>query len=198
MHASIASIFMTFSESRLRYGSLFGWATGLLLEIIATITCRFDDAMLIPNPSPLHYLFVMIVIPSSTVMFIIQIRLYLFSREKINQVIPVGAYGVELELAHYRKKKFKVAFMAGIVALAFYVCVIPLTVVLLYELLSGRYISSPTRPICIGLSFWNSSADPLIYGFGMADTRKMILRYLKRMKQYLYNILPANGCLYSK
>ena len=186
-----------FTESRLRYGSILGWITGLLLGIIATITCRYDDIMLVPNPSPFHYILVVFVIPSSTVMFIIQVRLYLFSREKINQVIPAGAFGVELELAHYRKKQFKVAFMAGIVALAFYVCVIPLTVVLLYELLSGRYISSPTRPICIALSFWNSFADPLIYGFGMADTRKMILRDLKRMKQYPYNILPENGCLYA-
>ena len=183
------------TDSRVRYCSIFGWVFSFSMGILTAASIRYDDIALIPIPSPIHYVVPLVAIPLSTAIFIIQVRLYLFSREKINSVIPAGAFGAELELAHYRKKHFKVAFMASIVALVFYVCVIPLTVIFLYELLSGRYISAPVRQFFIGLSFWNSFADPFIYGFGMADTRKMILRDLRRVKQYLCSILPENECL---
>ena len=182
------------TESRVRYGSIIVWSLGLLSGIVVTITSRYDVNVVVPSPSPLHYVFPVSVIPSSIVILTIQVRLFLFSRTKMNSVIPVGAFGAELELAHYRKKLFKVAFMASIVAFAFILCTIPLAVVFLCELFIGGYVPSPTRPICIALLVSNSLADPLIYGFGMADTRKMIFRNLKNLKQLLIDMLP-DKCL---
>ena len=180
------------TESRVRYGSVIGWSLGVLMGILVSVNTRHDVEVIAPIPSPLHYVFPIFAIPSSIVILTIQVRLFLFSRKKMNSVIPVGAFGAELELAHYRKKHFKVAFMASIVAFAFILCTIPLAVLFLYELLSGGYVSSPTKSICIALSICNSLADPLIYGFGMADTRQMIFRSLKKLKQRLCEMLPES------
>ena len=182
------------TESRVRYGSIIVWSLGLLSGTVVTITSRYDVNVVVPSPSPLHYVFPVSVIPSSIVILTIQVRLFLFSRKKMNSVIPVGAFGAELELAHYRKKHFKVAFMASIVAFAFILCMFPLAVLFLRELFIGGYVPAPVRPICIALSICNSLADPLIYGFGMADTRKMIFRNLRNLKQLLIDMLP-DKCL---
>ena len=180
------------TESRVRYCSVIGWSLGVLLGILVSITSRHDVAVIAPIPSLLHYVFPIFAIPTSIVILTIQLRLFLFSRKKINSVTPVRAFGVELELIDYRRKHFKVAFMASVVAFAFLLCTIPLAVIFLYELLSGDYVSSPTRPICIALSICNSLADPLIYGFGMADTRQMIFQNVKKLKQLLSDMLPEN------
>ena len=173
-----------FTESRVRYGSYIVWSLGVLFGIVAVVTNSNDDGMLVPNPSAVHYGYSTFVIPSSIVILILQIRLFLFSRKKMRQVIPVGAYGAELELANHRMKQFKVAFMAGIVAFAFLLCMTPFAVVMLYELLTGISVSTTTRNICVGLTFFNNLADPFIYGFGMADIRRMILIDFGKLKQF--------------
>ena len=189
-----------FTDSKVRYGSYIVWSLGILLGIVAAVTDSNDDRMLIPNPSAVHYISIVCVIPSSIAIFVMQVRLFLFSRKKMRQVIPVGAFGAELELANHRMKQFKVAFMAGIVAFAFLMCMTPLSVVLQYELLTGVSVSPSIKNTCILLTLYNSLADPFIYGFGMADIRRMILRDLKKLRQFssdkfqqLYNSLRSSS-----
>ena len=180
------------TESRIRYWSTSTWILGCLTGLLAASTNHYDEALMVSNYSPVQYIYLIFVIPTSTVATVIQIRLFIFSWKKINEVSPAGAFGEELELVDLRKKQIKVAFMAGIVAFAFVVCMIPLAVVFMYELASGALVSASFRGICISLSFTNGLVDPLIYGFGIADTRQKMFRDLKRLKQFLRDMLPEN------
>ena len=183
VHSFQLHLIMT--ETRVRFGSIFVWLLGLAIGLIAVCTNNYNAAVIIRSNSPVHFIYVGFVIPSSVLVTCIQARLFFFSRSKLNPTNTTGAFGAQLELADYRKKQLKVAFVAGIVALAFVFCMTPLAFHFLVELLTGKTASSSYRATCLALSIGNSLADPLIYGFGTADTRRMILRDLKRLKQFI-------------
>ena len=180
------------TESRIRYWLTSTWILGGLTGLLAASTNHYDGALMISNYSAAQYIYLIFVIPTSAATTVIQLRLFIFSWKKINQVSPTGAFGEELELADLRKKQIKVAFMAGIVAFAFVVCMIPLAIVFIYELVSGALVSVSVRGICLSLSFTNSLVDPFIYGLGIADSRQKIFRDLKKLKQFLRDMLPEN------
>ena len=180
------------TESRIRYFSISTWILGGLTGLLAASTNNYDGALMIPNYSPVQYIYLIFVIPTSAVATVIQIRLFILSWKKISKVSPTGAFGEQLELADLRKKQIKVAFIAGIVVFAFVVCMIPLAVVFIYELVSGALVSASFRGICLSLSFTNGLVNAFIYGLGIADTRQKIFRDLKRLKQFLRDMLPEN------
>ena len=185
------------TEPRIRLFTIFEWMLGCFIGILAVFTNRYDSALLIPNYGTIQYIYLIFVIPTLVVATVIQIRLFSFSRTKLRQSNATRAFGEALELADYRKKQIRIAFMAGIVACAFVVFMIPLLVVFLYELMSGLPVSASNRSICLSLSFGNSIADPLLYGFGIADTRNKIIRDIKRLKNCLYEVLTQNWCPFS-
>ena len=160
--------------------------------MLAASTNHYDGALTVSNYSPVQYIYLNFVIPTSAVATFIQVYLFIFNWKKINQLRPTGAFGEQLELADLRKKQIKVAFIEGIVAFAFVVCMIPLAVAFIYELVSGTLVSASFRGFCISLSFTNGLVDPLIYGFGIADTRLKMFRNLKRLKQFLRDMSPEN------
>ena len=182
------------TESRIRNFTIAIWVLGCFIGFSAVFTNRYDSVLLIPNHSTIQYIYLIFVIPTSVVATFIQVRLFSFSRTKLKQSSATRAFGETLELADYKKKQIKIAFMAGIVAFAFIVFMTPLLVVFLYELMSGVSVSAVNRSICLSMSFGNSIADPLLYGFGIADIRKRIIRDMKRLKHCLYELLPENRC----
>ena len=178
------------TESRVRSWSICTWIMGVVIGILAAFTSHFDGNIIIPNHSIVQYVYLIFAIPASVFVIVIQVRLFIFSRTKIKRIAPTGAFGVKLELFDYKRKQMKIAFMAGIVATAFVVCMIPLAIVFLYELLSDVTVSSSYRSVCLSLSLSNSFVDPFIYGFGVADTRRKMLRDFKKVIHYLLGILP--------
>ena len=184
------SLHRILTESRSRYWSIFTWILGALTGVLAASTNHYDGALIIPNYSATQCIYLIFVIPVSVVATVIQVCLFIFSWKKINPISQAGAFGKQLELADLRKKQIKVAVMAGIVAFVFVACMIPLAVVFIYELARGSLVSDSTRGICISLSFTNGLVDPFIYGLGIADTREKIFRDLKRLKQFLQDMLP--------
>ena len=178
----------TFTESRIRTFSIFQLIFGCLIGFLAALTNRYDSAIMISNYSSTQYVYIIFTIPTSVATTIIQVRLFILSWKKMNQVNP-RAFREQLELADFRKRQFKVAFMAGVVAFAFVICTIPLAVIFLYELLSGATVPLSYRSVCISLSCSNGLVDPFIYGLGMADTRQKIAKELKKLKQRLLEML---------
>ena len=178
------------TESRVRNWSICTWIFGVVIGTLAAFTSHFYGNMIILNYSIVQYVYLIFTIPTSVFVIAIQARLFIFSRTKINRIVPTGAFGARMELYDYKRKQIKIAVMAGIVAIAFVVCMIPLAIVFLYELVSGSTVSSSYRSVCLSLSFGNSFADPFIYGFGAADTRRKMLRDFKKLKHFLHGILP--------
>ena len=177
------------TESRVRNFAIFQWIFGCLIGLLVAVTNRYDSAIPIPNYSSYQYVYIIFVIPTSVAATVIQVRLFIFSWKKMNRVDPNVAFGEQLELTDFRRKQIRVAFMAGIVAFAYIVCMIPLAVTFLYELLSGATVPLSYRSVCISLSCSNNFADPFIYGLGIADTRQKIVKELKKLKQRLLEMV---------
>ena len=128
---------------------------------------------------------VLFIFPTSLTVTIIQVRLYLFTRKKLKEVAPGRTFGVQLELADYRKKHVKVAAVAGIVALAFVFCMVPFAFISLYDMVTGATVSASVRKVCGYFVLCNTVLDPFIYGLGMTDTRKKIFGEVKKAREFL-------------
>ena len=162
------------------------WAVALGLAILSVCIKEKSNRY---SPSAMdslivQYSVVFIVIPSATIIIIIQLRLFIFSRSKLVQVNVVGAFGNRAELTSCRRRQLKITFIAGIVAIAYISCMFPLAVSFAYGLQRGNDISNTPAFIKI-LALLNTLANPLIYGIGMVDTRRLMWRNLTALKKFL-------------
>ena len=82
-------------------------------------------------------------------------------------------------------KQMNVTFVTSIVAIAYIVCMLPLGVSCVYELTNINKPSKSTPVIIRVLALLNNLADPYIYGIGIVDTRRAVLKNLQRMKALL-------------
>ena len=94
-------------------------------------------------------------------------------------VRPRRIFGKEAELIDYVKRQIKIAVVAGIVAFAFAVCMLPTGCLFLYDVISGILTSESLRSKVSALTFANTIVNPMIYGFGIADTRRSLIKTLK-------------------
>ena len=78
----------------------------------------------------------------------------------------------------------KISFVASIVVLAYVISMLPVGCLSLVELINGNISSPNISAFLKGLSIVNNFADPYIYGLGTVDTRKAILKNLRRMKNF--------------
>ena len=174
------------TKQRVRYGSIFVWMLGCIIGIVAVITTNNNnmvDIVILSRTSSVHYIYIVFVIPPSVSIAFMQVQLFMFVRRAINRVIPARASSAELELASHRKKQMKIAFTTSIISVTFLLCMLPLALAFLYQILGGEPVQHSVRSILIGLSFCNSLVDPFIYGFGIAHIRRSIFRNLKEIKK---------------
>ena len=133
----------------------------------------------------LHRTTAVIVIPSSIVIASIQLRLLHFSRLKLIRVQPAREFGNRAELTDFRKKQIKITFVASIVAIAYISCMLPVAILFAYEWHHGLLQRRPEIQFIKALAMLNSLADPLIYGIGIRDTRRLMRKNLKIAKDFL-------------
>ena len=174
------------SHRRVTFISIFQWVIGTILGVTEVLTNKPTNTI-ITKASLLHISIIILTCVTLIPVCSIQLRLFLFARRKMKMIIPAGAFGVQLELAHYRKKQIKATISTGIVAIGVVVCFLPLASIFLYELVNDTTASPSDRSICVSLAITTSLANPFIYGIGTADTRKMLVRNLKRIKQFLFS-----------
>ena len=125
------------------------------------------------------------VLPTTVVISVIQYRLLVLSRKKLRRVRHREIFGREAESADWKRRQMKVTFVAGIVAIAYIVCMLPLAVSSVYELTNINKPSKSTPVIIRAPALLNNLADPHMYGFGIVDTRRAVLKNLQRMKALL-------------
>ena len=164
----------------------FVWIVSVIGGMILVSLMKSSDELISLNGNKLiKALLVIIVFPTTFLLGGIQYRLWTFSRSKLWRVNPGTMIGSDLEMADMRKKHMKISFVASIVVLVYMVSMLPIGCLSLVELINGNISSSNFRTILGGLSFVNNFADPYIYGFGTVDTRKAILKNLRKMKNFL-------------
>ena len=159
------------------------WVTGIIIGAIITYLREADQTeagdILFQRST------VLTVFPSATIIMVIQLKLLHFSRSKLATVKPAGAFGNQAEMADFRKKQVKVTFVASIVAIAYITCMFPLSILYAWEWNHGVSSTRSWGPILIPLAMLNTLIDPLIYGIGIGETRKMMWKNMKQIKEFL-------------
>ena len=174
-----------FTHERSVYGSIIQWVIGAILAAIEVLTNNITRMATVTTASAFQIIYIIFIFATAIPVCAIQVRLFFFAKTKMKRVNPAGAFGAQLELADYRKKHFKVAFVSGIVAVGFVVCMLPTACLFLYEIINDTTASASARQVCFSFGMANCLADPLIYGIGNVDTRKMILQNLKKAKRFV-------------
>ena len=162
------------------------WAIGIVLGVISVCLHETsEEPQILTESIILHRTIVLTVFPSATVITLIQLRLYLFSRSKLATVKPVGAFGNEAEVIDFRKKQVKITFVASIVAITYMACMFPIAIVHAYEWQNGMIKNNSMKSIINSFLLINTLIDPFIYGLGIKETRKLMLKDIKSAKNFL-------------
>ena len=163
--------------TKLLYGY---WWFGATIAIIAAITndARKTQTATIEATS-FQIICVSIILPSATTIIIIYSRIFIFSRERIMQVAPSSDNSKLRTVAAFKKKQIRIALIASIVCVAYVVCMVPMSIAFFLEL-TGLIDNRPDiKKILISIAILNTLADPFIYGFGMMQTRQILLRIVR-------------------
>ena len=163
------------------------WLFGAIIAAIAALT---NDAKKtetsVNETTSFQIVCASVILPSATIIIIIYSRILLFSRGRILQVAPSSDSSKLRTVATFRKKQMRIAFIAGIVCIAYVVCMVPVSVNFFLEL-TGIIDNHPgVKKILICIVMLNTIADPFIYGFGMIQTRLILFRFMK-------SVLPEKG-----
>ena len=163
------------------------WTIAVSCAVLAVAIQDKSNSTIPPvTNSPISkYLTVVTVIPSAIVIIVLQLRLFFFSRSKIVRVDVVGAFGNRAGLADSRKRQLKATFATSIVAIAYVACMLPVAILFAFEIQHGEHLSKSAQFIK-RLALLNNLADPIVYGIGIADTRKQIWKNIKAAKNYLF------------
>ena len=174
-----------FTRNRTILGISFIWIVGVIAGIATVaIATKSKYKLILDGNYLMKILAVVIAFPTIFLLACIQYRLLAFSRSKLRRVNPGTMTGSELEMADMRKKQMKISFVASIVVLAYVISMLPVGCLSLVELINGNISSPNISAFLKGLSIVNNFADPYIYGLGTVDTRKAILKNLKRIKNF--------------
>ena len=175
-----------FTRERTRYSISCIWVIGVICGSLAAAAAVIHGQIMFPSPNDFVDTFVVIIVlPTSIFLTFIQYRLLVFSRKKLARVKQGSVFGCNAEIADLRRKQIKIAFVAAIVVIAHVLCMLPLSVLSIYEMINGPVSSAPVRGIARALAVLNNFADPFIYGIGIADSRKALLKNLKKLKSSL-------------
>ena len=183
-------------ERRVLIGIILIWVTGAICAVPTAFDKQsFVSQTTFENDEISKTIISTVVVISSAVILTVQIRLFLFSRTKVSRVRPTQAFGCQAELADYRKKQMKIAFVAAIVAIGYLVCMLPLSAVFIHELLYHTETPLSTKEKIAALANLNTLANPIIYGLGVKDTRRLVLKSIKNKLSFL---MCCNNKLFPK
>ena len=173
-------------ERRVLIGIILIWITAAICAVPTAFEKQsFVAQMMFENDEVSKTILASVIVISSAVILTVQIRLFLFSRTKVSRVRPTQAFGCQAELADYRKKQMKIAFVAAIVAIGYLVCMLPLSTVFIHELLYHTITPLSIREKVAAIAYLNTLADPIIYGLGVKDTRRLVLKTIKDKLSFL-------------
>ena len=159
------------------------WITGVICgAVITAFIAKTKHNLLLNTSKSFGVLLVVIVIPTSIFVTVIQSRLLVFSRSKLVRVGPTILFGSKAEMTGLRKRQIKIAFITSIVVIIYVVSMYPAAFLSFLDLIKHE-VSSPTILGTLKtLTILNNFADPYIYGIGMVDTRRALFKNLRKMK----------------
>ena len=184
---------MTICMHFLKYAKLFArkrttkllssyWVFGV---IIAALTAGTNDKqraeMILGEIKSFQTISAIFIIPSAAIIAIIQFRLFTFSRARMVRIVPAAANTNQRAVPDFRKRQLRIAFVAGIVSVAYIACMVPMAIMFMLEVVGLTDNNPSAKATLVSLAIVNTLADPFIYGFGMAQTRQVLVRLLRRI-----------------
>ena len=158
------------------------WLFGMIIAAIATATndARKSETS-INEATSFQIVCVVTILPSAFIITVVYIRIFLFSRERVARVIPRPVSSSMTYTNVLKKKQIRVAVVSGVVCVAYVGCMVPIAMTYFLEL-TGLIKHLPNeKNIIICIAMVNNFIDPLIYGFGMAETRQVLIKTMKNV-----------------
>ena len=158
------------------------WLIAVIIAAIATVTNDAQKTETSVNESTsFQIICTLIILPSALIITFIYIRIFLFSRERRISVIPSPVISNVPSTKIFKKKQIWIAVVSGIVCVAYVGCMVPIAITYFLEL-TGLINNRPyEKTIIISIVMVNNFADPFIYGFGMTQTRQILIRMVKNI-----------------
>ena len=179
-------VYYILTTRRVSVAIVIQWAMGIVIGVIsACLHLTSESAQEVLESNIIMTTSVLIIFPSATVITVIQLRLFLFSRSKLARATRVDAFGNQAEMADFRKRQLKITFIASIVAIAYIVCMFPVAIFYAYEWQHGIIMDHNFKSVFASLAMVNTLIDPFIYGLGIEETRKLMLKNMKEAKDLL-------------
>ncbi len=175
------------SDSRVERALIGIWSFSFILSLC-------DDQRYLANmtsiPLPLTQAFKIIyacvVITSTAIILCIQVRLYRQSHRLMTVHPGTGrSFGSTAEANDIRRSQLKVSLAASGVVIMYVVCMCPLAFYIIATAFQETDKMSNIRLAVIFLAQINTFADPFVYGIGMGDTRRAIMREIRNIKRCL-------------
>ena len=161
------------------------WLIGVTIAAASALTNDQQRAeTILSEVFSFQILCILFIFPAATIIAVIQVRLFLFSRERMVQIIPNRAVANQRNVPSFRKRQLKIAFVAGVVSVAYIVCMVPVATMFFLELVGFAENKTTVKPALLSLAVVNTLVDPFIYGLGLTQTRQIIMRNLR-------SILPS-------
>ena len=166
------------------------WALGAVLGIYTVLSDDLSNKRTIVGETEMFQIIATIFIIVTTIIITgVQVSLFKLSWSKMSKVCPSGAYGSEAEYSELWKKQIKVAVVAGLVVLAYIVCMAPLSIVFTLELCKVFTVSPSLRTNAVAFAMANTLLDPYIYGIGIVDTRRAIKKHIMGVVNFFHNCI---------
>ncbi|XP_065056386.1 adrenocorticotropic hormone receptor-like [Rhopilema esculentum] len=139
------------------------------------------STILSDTPS-IKILIVVITFPTCLILVFVQTRLFIVSRRQITRVMPGMAGRRHPEQNNMGRRQIKVAVIAGIVIISYVTLIIPSTYHVALDIVSNGLKPMPLKSNLVALWAVNAFVDPFVYGLGMLDVRRAIIRQIKMIR----------------
>ena len=170
------------TNRRVIFALVLIWSFGILCATmnLSISTTAEGRELLIVTPV-MRVIIVVIEIPTCFTLIVIQAKLFITSRQKMVTVQPGIPVSSQAEQSNFRKKQLRVAFVAAIVAFTYILFTLPGALHGLFTLKTHGL--APVQKYNITSILWmlNALTDPIVYGFGMRDTRKALFKQIKKL-----------------
>eukprot|EP00795_Rhopilema_esculentum_P006835 gene6835-12428_t len=159
------------------------WVFGFLCAACNLTMIRHSDIVgqSVQSETPaLRVIVVVIEIPTTCfTLIVIQATLFKFSRKKLLEVQPGMPVSSQAEQRNLLERQLKIAFVAAIVVITYLFCSFPGAILALLTLITHG--TQPVDKYNFAVALWmlNAFTDPFVYGFGMRDTRKALIKQTK-------------------
>ena len=160
------------------------WFIGITCGIFIAVTSKTSDSKkaILGDSANLKILASAVALPTSLLLLVVQTRLFLVSRGKIKASAKTKSTFVQVDQRDSRKRQMKVAVVAGMVVLSYAICSIPASCIVIVDQMSNGIKYPALNKSVIVLWMANTLLDPFIYGIGMQDMRRSLLRQLKKIR----------------